>query len=100
MLDPAQRQLGFALWKGGAVMLGVEQGFGAHLPMRCPVPGDFPPQQLVNVPPKLDLIRLKAWLEDEGPRRDTHAKMRISRYIWATRPPFARTRSGFAATRL
>ena len=102
-LEPRQLLLEFALWNRRAVMLAIKQFFGIDMPIRTV--GEylrrwgFTPQRPV-----------KRALEQDRPasrrgsgtniRRSWHAqRLRMPRSTGVTRPPFAKTRTGFRATR-
>ena len=99
--NPAQIQLEFALWSRGAVILAIRQLFGIDMPIRTV--GEylrrwgFTPQRPIKRALEQDPAWLKAWLEDEYPMIVARAKTEDA--DWVTRRPFARTRTGCAATR-
>ena len=76
--------------------------FGIDMPIRTV--GElrrwgFTPQRPVKRALEQDPARLKAWLGDEYPKIVARQRLRMPRSTGVTRPPFARTRTGFGATR-
>ena len=102
-LEPRQLLLEFALWNRRAVMLAIKQFFGIDMPIRTV--GEylrrwgFTPQRPVKRALEQDPARLKAWLGDEYPKIVARAKAEDAGSTGVTRPPFAKTRTGFGATR-